>query len=364
MADTKISALTATSPALSTHRIPIAISPFGAGDNGYLTPTTLATFANLTAYRLANGGTLTGANTITGTTTNILKYVFDTLGVTQTNGAGHWLANTTAAAAAAQQVSPSMVFEGQGWKTNATAASQSVKVSNYVLPVQGAANPSTAFLWQYSVNAAAYATFMRWDQVGDQLTVPSTLFYNGGLVLRSGSTSGVTIGNAVSGSAVAALTLAHSATITLAAGTSSMLSVLTTFAPTSGTAVFDGAFINPTINQTGGANGQITGVRGAPIITAAVSVTGYDWNPTNPNNISGTHLAFRAVSGNALIGGTSLTTSAILDLQSTTRAFIPPRMTEVQRDAIASPSAGMVVYNTTTNKLNLYTTAWEAITSV
>jgi len=57
MADTKISALTATSPALTTHRIPIAISPFGAGDNGYLTG---AEF-----YRAFSGVTLTGANTIT-----------------------------------------------------------------------------------------------------------------------------------------------------------------------------------------------------------------------------------------------------------------------------------------------------------
>jgi hypothetical protein len=64
-----------------------------------------------------------------------------------------------------------------------------------------------------------------------------------------------------------------------------------------------------------------------------------------------------------LIGGTSITTNAILDLQSTTKAFIPPRMTTAQRDAISSPSQGMVIYNTTTAKLNVYTTAWEAVTS-
>lgn len=48
MANTKISALTAASAALSTDRIPIAISPFGSGDNRYLTPAQIATFTRAT----------------------------------------------------------------------------------------------------------------------------------------------------------------------------------------------------------------------------------------------------------------------------------------------------------------------------
>lgn len=55
--------------------------------------------------------------------------------------------------------------------------------------------------------------------------------------------------------------------------------------------------------------------------------------------------------------------NAVLDVASTTKAFLPPRMTTTQRDAIGSPLAGMMVYNTTTAKLNVYTTAWEEITS-
>lgn len=49
-------------------------------------------------------------------------------------------------------------------------------------------------------------------------------------------------------------------------------------------------------------------------------------------------------------------------LSSTTKAFLPTRMTTTQRDAL-TPAAGMVIYNTTTNKLNVYTSAWEAVTS-
>ena len=51
-----------------------------------------------------------------------------------------------------------------------------------------------------------------------------------------------------------------------------------------------------------------------------------------------------------------------LDVASTTAAFSPPRMTTTQRDAIASPAAGMVIYNITTNVLNFYNgSAWGAV---
>lgn len=56
--------------------------------------------------------------------------------------------------------------------------------------------------------------------------------------------------------------------------------------------------------------------------------------------------------------------SAALEIISTQRGFLLPRMTTAQRDAIASPAAGLMIYNTTTNKLNVFTTAWEQVTSV
>lgn len=44
--------------------------------------------------------------------------------------------------------------------------------------------------------------------------------------------------------------------------------------------------------------------------------------------------------------------------------FSPPQMTTAQRDAIAVPLKSMMIYNTTTNKLNFYNgTAWAAVTS-
>lgn len=46
--------------------------------------------------------------------------------------------------------------------------------------------------------------------------------------------------------------------------------------------------------------------------------------------------------------------SAVLDIRSTTQGFLPPRMTTTQKNAIASPAAGLVVYDSTTNKLCCY----------
>ena len=70
------------------------------------------------------------------------------------------------------------------------------------------------------------------------------------------------------------------------------------------------------------------------------------------------------LNGNVGIGTTTPNANALLDITSTSKAFMPPRMTTTQKNAIASPTAGMVVYDSTLAKLSLYTTAWETITSV
>jgi hypothetical protein len=60
------------------------------------------------------------------------------------------------------------------------------------------------------------------------------------------------------------------------------------------------------------------------------------------------------------IGSDPIAASARLDVQSTTQGFLPPRMTNAQKLAIASPVAGLVVYDSTTNKLCCYNgTTWN-----
>jgi hypothetical protein len=55
-----------------------------------------------------------------------------------------------------------------------------------------------------------------------------------------------------------------------------------------------------------------------------------------------------------LTGSPGNNASARLQVDSTTQGFLPPRMTTTQKNAIASPAAGLVVYDSTTNKLCCY----------
>lgn len=57
---------------------------------------------------------------------------------------------------------------------------------------------------------------------------------------------------------------------------------------------------------------------------------------------------------------TTMDASARLEVTSTTQGLLPPRMTTTQKNAIATPAAGLVVYDTTTNKLCCYNgTTWN-----
>jgi len=72
--------------------------------------------------------------------------------------------------------------------------------------------------------------------------------------------------------------------------------------------------------------------------------------------------------GNEVIIGQSTATtnaSSILTLVSTTKGFLPPRMTTTQKNAIGTPAQGLMVFDTTLVKLCVYNgTAWETITSI
>lgn len=54
------------------------------------------------------------------------------------------------------------------------------------------------------------------------------------------------------------------------------------------------------------------------------------------------------------IGTSTPNNSALLDLQSTNRGLLPPRLSSTQRNSIASPAAGLVIYNTDNNMLELF----------
>ena len=56
---------------------------------------------------------------------------------------------------------------------------------------------------------------------------------------------------------------------------------------------------------------------------------------------------------NVGIGTATPAASAKLDVSSTTQGFLPPRMTTTQRDVITGPADGLIIFNTTTNSLQI-----------
>ncbi len=63
--------------------------------------------------------------------------------------------------------------------------------------------------------------------------------------------------------------------------------------------------------------------------------------------------------GNFAIGTTTDVASSILTVESTTKGFLPPRMTTTQKNAIASPATGLQVFDTTLNQISYYNgTSW------
>ncbi len=67
---------------------------------------------------------------------------------------------------------------------------------------------------------------------------------------------------------------------------------------------------------------------------------------------------------NVGIGTNTPNASALLDVSSTTKGLLPPRITTAQRDLITKPAAGLVLYNSTTNSIQLYSgSEWISLTA-
>jgi hypothetical protein len=136
----------------------------------------------------------TTTGTLTAATINASGVFTDTQALAaNTSGDGLVLTNTTAATSGNQRYSPRLHFTGQGWKTNATAASQAVDFINELQPVQGAANPSGNLIWSSSINGGAYSALMTLTSdgsVGINTTSPGSALDVKGTLRLSGATSG------------------------------------------------------------------------------------------------------------------------------------------------------------------------------
>ncbi len=101
----------------------------------------------------------------------------------------------------------------------------------------------------------------------------------------------------------------------------------------------------------------------AETVTAAAQTAITSVGTLTALSVSGTISgANQTLSGNAAIGTASPEASAALDVSSSTKGLLPPRMTNAQKSAISSPVAGLVLWCTncgTSGELQVYNgTAW------
>ena len=115
------------------------------------------------------------------------------------------------------------------------------------------------------------------------------------------------------------------------------------------------------VNGTARVNGVLT--------VGSSTITGNFGAMTLSNNgVAGVSLYFTnnsfGSSNPCILGdqGYHAHSSSQLEIKSTAKGFLPPRMTSTQRNAISSPATGLQVYDTTQNAICEYTgTAWRTI---
>jgi hypothetical protein len=133
------------------------------------------------------------------------------------------------------------------------------------------------------------------------------------------------------------------------------------------------ANVTGTVAVANGGTGitTLTGIlkgNGTSAFSAAVAGTDYQAPLTNPVTGTGSSNYLPKMTGSTTVGNSQIydnTTnigigtstpdaSALVDLSSTEKGFLVPRMTTTQRDLISSPANGLLLYNTTDNELQIH----------
>ena len=202
-------------------------------------------------------------------------------------------------------------------------------------------------------------------------------------LVQSSTTKQVSIANLTAGRAVSAASLSLTTTPLPVSSGGTGINLLTangiayasssSLLATSGNLTYSGT----TVTNTGGIftskapGAGFYGASDAGVTTGYLAFnqyTGVTLSSANANaikfEVNGGLVLSLASGGNVGIGATA-NASAILDAQSTTKGVRMPNMTTTQKNAISSPAAGLMVFDTTLAKLCVYSgAAWQTITSV
>nr|MBP7497947.1 DUF1566 domain-containing protein [Bacteroidales bacterium] len=118
-------------------------------------------------------------------------------------------------------------------------------------------------------------------------------------------------------------------------------------------------------------NGKIRIAGGSPVANKVLTATDANgnaiWSSISASGTDGyiqfskagalasnSKLFWDDAAGKVTVGGTPTDESSIVELNSTTKGFLPPRMTRIQMYNLNNPTAGLVVYNTTDKTLAFF----------
>jgi hypothetical protein len=369
-----VTSVTGTSPVVSSGGTTPAISmpAATASVNGYLTSTDWTTFNNkgsgtvtsVAALTLGTTGTDLSSTVATGTTTPVITLNVPTASATNRGAlsSADWITFNNKGSGTVTSVSGTGTVNGitlTGTVTSSGSLTLGGTLSNVSLTTQvtgtlpvanGGTGTATTFTAGSVVFAGASGVYSQdnanffWDDTNNRLGLGtlapvSSLHVDGGIgtIARFGA-SGALVLRSAAGTQASPTQIVTSTTLAIVVARG-----------------YDGAAYRDVGNMGFVSDGTIS----------STSSPGYiQFSTTSSGSTTAVERARIDSSGNVGIGATA-NASAILDVQSTTKGFRLPNMTTTQKNAISSPAAGLMVFDTTLSKACVYSgAAWETITSL
>lgn len=283
-----------------------------------------------TQLQYNNSGVLSGLSTFT---TDGSSVTLSSDNILTTPTARLILSNSQAATNVAQvQYSPSLNWTARGWKTDSVAASQAVDFRAYVVPVTGTANPTGYITFGNQINGSGWTDNLVSISDKGALWAGSTPYYASASGYASNTSRIIGVLGAASGNAwFYALGGSGSTKAGMLLGNSTQ---------EYGAIYWDNSTNNMIVQQR--------------------YIGGYLGFGANSRT---TDIVIDASTGNVGINNSSPAASARLDISSTTKGFLMPRMTTTQKNAISSPAEGLWVYDLDLHAPCVYNgTAWKTVT--